>query len=255
MELLNIKINNNLKKTIETISNNTFNLNDIDKKKIGYYNIYHKKWIKKNNKYIDVVNKIIDEINLNSLEKINIDDILYIGYIYSFPNCDNQTFHYDYSNKSETYFIPLTDLTDKNGTEYLSFKDPLKNISNFNILNNINNKYSSKNDIVKYLSENKINENEYDFKIYNTNAYSLYKLPKNIFHRGKINETNKIRIILQLVIIKDKEYINNIDVSELISDAELDDSFSLKNNTYFISFNEENFDKTPKRTIYFNFCK
>jgi hypothetical protein len=251
MELYTKSINSELKKTIENISNNIFsNISNIDKRKIGYYNIYHSKWDSdKNNKYIDLIKNIIYEINSNNInENIEINKILYTGFIYSFPDCNDQRFHYDYSNKSETYFIPLINLTHENGTEFLSFHNLENNKKYVDLLNKINNKYLSKDDIIKYLLENNIDETEYEFKIYNCDAYSLYKLPKNIFHRGKKNTSDKIRIILQLVIINDTDYISNILSDELIINAELDDNNSLKdiNTFYLLKFNEK-FLKLSKR--------
>ena len=121
MELLNSCIDNNLKKELNEISNILFNSNNLlNRNKIGYFNIYHNLWNEeKNNKYIDFINKIINQINISDkFENIKLNSILYAGFIYSFPNCNNQNFHYDYSNKSKTYFLPLKDLTDLNVTEF-----------------------------------------------------------------------------------------------------------------------------------------
>ena len=170
-------------------------------------------------------------------ENIDINSILSAGFIYSYPNCDNQLFHYDYANKTKTYFIPLSDLTDLNGTEYLSFYDTENNEKYLNLLTKINNKFLLKDDVIKYLTENNVKKSEYEIKIYNSNAYSLYKLPNNILHRGKTNETNDVRILFQLVVTNDNTYFKNMLIDEIIFDAELDDNTS--NKFYLLKFNDK----------------
>jgi len=156
-------------------------------------------------------------------------------------------FHFDYYNKSETYFIPFVDLTDQNGTEMIIFKDSQDFEKNSTLLNSINYIYLEKEDIIKYLAENNIDNSKYEFKIHNTNAYSLYKLPKHVFHRGKKNETNKLRILFQLVTIEDAKYIDNVADDDLIIDAELDDDYSKKDmKSYLLKFNNK-FLKLSKR--------
>jgi len=257
MEIINNSINNQLILLLEKTSKDIFNSINVDKTKIGYYNIYHNKWSQeKNNKYIDLIDKIITEIYQNESNFIIKDKILYAGFIYSFPDCDTQMFHFDYANKSETYFIPLLDLTDQNGTEFLAFNNTIDYKNNFEILNNINNKYLSKDDVKKYLFENNINETEYIFKIHNTNAYSLYKLPKNVLHRGKKNETDKLRVLFQLVTIEDTKYIENILSDEIILNAQLDDNYSIKdlNKFYLLKFNNK-FLKLSKRGKNYNYSE
>ena len=57
------------------------------------------------------------------------------------PNCDNQLFHIDYEGNVETFFIPLVDLTDDYGNEYLKFKNLKDNAKYFDTLSSINYQY------------------------------------------------------------------------------------------------------------------
>jgi hypothetical protein len=139
MEILTNKVSSNIIEILENLRKNIFdiNLSKLCEKKIGYINFYHKTW--ENNKYLGEINQIIEIINKSDLNnKIDFNKILYSGFIYSFPNCDNQNFHYDYSNKTTTYFIPLVKLTNLNGTEYLYFTDKNDYIKYSNLLLDIN---------------------------------------------------------------------------------------------------------------------
>ena len=245
MELIKCKINNNIELILKNLKLSIFdkNIHRINIAKIGYFNIYHKKWDSfKNNIFYKEISLILNEINENiNKDKINFNNLLYAGFIYSFPNCDNQKFHFDYSNNSITYFIPLNDITDLNGTEYLFFKEAENYNKYLKILNKINNCYSSKVDIENYLKQNNINNNLFNFKIYNGSKFCLYKLPNNIFHRGKVNETKEIRIMFQITILNNNDYLKNIINYDLIKDAELDDNYSLNilNKLYFIKYNNK----------------
>ena len=86
-----------------------------------------------------------DESNIFRLDSEKYD-LFYFGFIQSLPKCDNQLFHIDYFDKTITYFIPMIELTDLNGTEYVEFN----NYSNS--LLDISNKYLYKKDIINYLS-------------------------------------------------------------------------------------------------------
>lgn len=238
MELLAPLINNNIINNIKNLKNAIFdkNISKFYEKKIGYCNIYHNNWdLSKNAIHLNEVNSIIDEINnhVGLVNKIDLKNVLYAGFIYSFPNCENQKFHYDYLCKTTSYFIPLTKLTNSNGTEYLTFFNKDDNDKNVNVLLNVNNEYTSYKDIDDYLLKNNIDKHSsYEYKIFNTDQFSLYKLPNNLFHRGKTNETNEVRIIFQIAVINninETKYTKYILDDEIIKDAELDDSNLYKN--------------------------
>lgn len=212
---INYNLKNKLKELVKEINFNELN------KKINYVNIYHSSWSNKiNNKNINFINLVTDEIG--PLE-FNNQYILRAGFLNSVPKCDNQFFHIDYSGRTETYFIPLTDLTNNNGTEYLSFKNKDNYKKYYNLLLSLSNKYLNKEDICEQLEKNNIKRDEYDFIIYNCNAYSLYKLPNYVLHRGKTNETNEIRTIFQLVTSNNINDAKLILLKETVNDAELDE--------------------------------
>jgi hypothetical protein len=179
--------------------------------KINYINLYHKDW--KNNKYDNFIDKL--RLESESIDNSFIDyDLHYFGFIQSYPNCDNQHFHIDYFGQSITYFIPLTELTDLNGTEYLLDID---NKISPKILLSISNKYINRYEII-----NALKNYNFKFKYANANKYSLIELPSNVLHRGRKNETNKNRIMFQMIFTKKG---SNIDImsDHFINDAELDD--------------------------------
>jgi hypothetical protein len=208
------KYNNELFNQIKIIFNETKSKIDLlGKIKIGYTNIYHNKW--KINKYAFLLDLIEKETTMKK------DRIVSYGFIRSMPNCDNQLFHIDYEGNVETFFIPLVDLTDDNGNEYLKFKNLKDNAKYFDTLSSINYQYIEKNDVIKALTEKCIDKNSYEFKIVNAIAGSLVHMQYFCFHRGKKNTSNKERVMFQIVILRNKNY--NIVDNEVFPDAELDE--------------------------------
>ena len=226
MDLLITKINDNIIKKLTTLKQNVFdkNLHKLVDKKIGYNTIYHNNWDpNKKNMFKSELNEIVNEINNYTNKKID-NNILHAGFIYSFPNCDNQTFHYDYlfKIKATTYFIPFTKITNLNGTEYLYFEDPTDHDKYADLLLLINNQYTQKSDLDKYLQ---LLNTSYEFKIFNAAPFSVYTL-NNIFHRGKINETNDLRVVFFISTvdnISDLTYSQFIMDNEIVTNAEIDD--------------------------------
>jgi hypothetical protein len=200
-------------------------------KKYDYY------FSKKNN-HINYINLFQKNLNLQkydyllnylkkikSIEKsISKNNILYYGLIVSQPNNDNQYYHIDYRGKSITYFIPLCDINDTNGTEYLYFYDNKNYEKYFNLFLNITHEYKERDDLIKFLeTKNLFYKKDYELKIVNCKAYSLIHLPHNVFHRGKTNESGKKRIMFQLTL--ELEPINFIQNQEFIPIAEEDEKY------------------------------
>jgi hypothetical protein len=150
-------------------------------------------------------------------------NILYYGFIISQPNNKNQYFHIDYKGKTITYFIPLVNLSNKNGTEYLYFYDSSYYMKYFHIFIDITKRYIDRNDVISYLEKyNLFNMKDYEFRFANAQAFSVLLLPYYVFHRGEINETNENRIMFQITLeIEPIEFIKN---EEFISIAEDDDN-------------------------------
>lgn len=192
-----------------------------NKKKINYINIYHKNWPK--NKEFFLKNLIDNEIKCKN--------IISFGFINSPINCQKQKFHLDYNSYTHTYFIPLIDLNDCNGTEYIQFYDTKINIKNVKNLLGISNKYLFKNDIINELKKIDLHLNkDYEFKYLNAKAFDVILMKNYIFHRGSKNRLNVNRVMFQIVCGINKN-VNIIDSVKII-DAELDEKDFCKETDY-----------------------
>jgi hypothetical protein len=121
--------------------------------KIGYTNIFHAAWSDEANaRYAPVLEGILDRINAREGGRLAARDVLNAGFIYAAPNNQRQTFHYDYGNTTDTYFLPLVELSDRNGTELLHFHDAAHYETHFPILDAINNRYTSADDVRAHLA-------------------------------------------------------------------------------------------------------
>ena len=186
---------------------------------INYINLYQKNLkLQKYDYLIDLINKI-DPIR-KDLENTN---ILYYGFIISQPSNETQHFHLDYRGQTLTYFIPLCDLTDKNGTEFLYFYDESNYTKYFDLFNDITHKYIEKNDLIEFL--NTINlkyKVDYEFRIANCEKNTLIKMPNYVFHRGKTNESDKVRIMFQITLeLKPVDFIQNMEFIEIAEEDEV----------------------------------
>jgi hypothetical protein len=185
---------------------------------INYINLYQKNlniarydYILEYLRNIEIIGKDITRYN-----------ILYYGFLVSQPNNKNQYFHLDYKGKSITYFIPTVDLTDKNGTEYLYFYDTSNYDKYFNLFLDITKQYIEKEKLIDFLETvGLIYMKDYEFRIANCSAYSIVRLPHNVFHRGKTNESGKNRIMFQITL--ELENIDFIKNEEIIPIAEEDE--------------------------------
>jgi len=169
-----------------------------DLKRIGYINLYHK------HSELTIDYSFIKNISLEINECIS--EILTIGIICAPPDCPEQPFHIDYDGKTSTYFIPLTDIDDDNGTEYADISR-LTNADIFELHNRII-----------------YDRNELKLKTFIVNApkYSLIKMDTMLLHRGQSNKKSKHRCMFQIVVCKIPDFIITSDV--LIPDAELDEN-------------------------------
>jgi len=181
---------------------------------INYINVYHKKW--KNKKQTD--NKLKKYID----EELKCPNIISFGYINAPPNCKKQKFHIDYGGYTNTYFIPLVELNDYNGTEYVNFFNEENNIKFQKKLLNISNKYLYKKDIIRELRLlGLIYKKDYNFKYINAEPFSILLMKNYIFHRGRKNQLNSNRIMFQIVCGIDKNV--NITDEVKIKNSELDE--------------------------------
>jgi hypothetical protein len=207
------EINNNYNKIKNEVYNNNKNIN--------YINVYHKDW--KNYKNNKILKNYIDK-------EISCENIITIGYISAPPDCNNQYFHLDYAAETTTYFIPLIELTDLNGTEYLNFYNKENNNKYKKLLLSISDKFIDKNEIIEYLKKyNLIYKKDYNFKYVNAKPYSIIFMDSYILHRGRKNITKNNRIMFQIVCGINKK-VNIID-KKIIKNSYLDeDKWCEKNN-------------------------
>jgi len=207
---------------------NIFNIHkdDLDKmcestnsNRIGYINIFHNKW---------VVNETTTELleKMSSFLNIDINKILTMNFLISKPNCKNQHYHIDYEGKTETFFIPLCELNDLNGTEIVEFNINPPNFY-FNKLLELSNTCYHTSELIEQFNNNNIIPATYTIKYINANAFSLIKIPYHLMHRGRMNETNSDRIMFSVVIAKEDYTITS---DKCVPDAELDEHMDIKNN-------------------------
>lgn len=215
MEVIDKKIDYELKKYIKENYVKVENILKKHNNKINYVNIYHRSW------NINNCEKIID--NLKNKYSFDTSKLISLGFISAPVNCDNQFFHIDYKGNTNTYFIPLIDLNNNNGTEYIEFDNKFYNINLLDKLNIISNIYLSQDDVVNHLSKIDVNPNTYKFKFLNCEKWCMVKLPYYCLHRGRTNNGFCDRIMFQIVFYKDDALNYNIPNEHYYDDAELDD--------------------------------
>lgn len=186
-----------------------------------HLNIYHQAWA---NPFKDKICKDI----LNILDKeysIKKGDVLSFGFISGQPDCKEQHFHIDYDGVTETYFIPLCELNDKNGTEYLQFNSSVQNISLFSKLKKIGNRFSSREGVSGYLTSLGVKNDDYKFKIANSQPFTMIYLPNYVLHRGTSNKSGFNKVMFQILISVVPG--GKIPEGVLYEDSELDEEESI----------------------------
>ena len=180
------------------------------------------KWTdEKNAKYqfvVDMLRKesqhIADNFDKNTLLQLNL--------ICAPPDCVDQVFHIDYLGDSISYFLPLVDLTDLNGTEYLYFFDSANYLKHFDLMLEMSEKYFNKDEAIAYMvSKGFVYQEDFCFKCANSPAYSIVEMPYYVYHRGQKNKTNKNRVMLNILLSRNNAY--NYPIDEVIMDSELDE--------------------------------
>ena len=182
-------------------------------RRIHHTNIYHKDW--NNNPSIKLLSILQDTY------KIDINKIISMGFISGQPGCMDQHFHIDYDGVTETYFIPLCEITEKNGTEYLKFNNPETNIKLFETIRHISDKYIKKEPIIECFDTLEIEHSNYNFEILKGQAYCLVHMPNYILHRGRCNRENYIKVMFQIVLAA----VDGANISSRVNfyDSELDE--------------------------------
>lgn len=193
MELVETSINNNLKNLILKAYHKIEKTLNQQNDRTHHLNFYHCNWDVKNDLSVQILKNLEKEYNIKS------KDVLSFGFISSQPECKDQHFHIDYKGVTHTYFIPLCDITDKNGTDYLEFKSSVKNISLFKDLKKIGDRFITREGVSGYLNSINVDPNEYTFKILNSPAFSLVYLPNYVLHRGTKNREEYIKVMFQII--------------------------------------------------------
>jgi len=214
MELITNKISLDLKKLIKLEFHKNFNLITEKNSRINHVNIFHKDWgctSQSSGKIISI---------LQNDYSIDPNCIVSLGFINSQINSYNQHFHIDYEGKTETYFIPLIDLTDVNGTEYVEFINREYNINILEELVEITDKFINRDQITKYFNSKNITS--YKFKYLNGAKLSMVKMPYYLFHRGQSNQGTKDRTMFQIIISKTSNCVVSPEIK--VMDSELDEN-------------------------------
>jgi hypothetical protein len=191
-------------------------------KKINHINIYHRHWDEyRNSQHRDFLSRMLEE-----LPHIPQENLLYAGFICAPHDCDAQLFHLDYFGQTDSYFVPMVDLNSSNGTEYLHFFEPERHLSHFDVLRSISNNYDQQEQLAHDLAQHDLQwHRDFEFRIHQSPAYSLYHLPHNILHRGQKNRSGKDRVLFQMV--TSSHPINDIQDDWHIKDSELDEELNI----------------------------
>jgi len=213
MKLITNKINENLKQQIKLKFKTVENLIKENNNRINHINIFHRDW--KTNDCQNLINIIKNDYNINT------EKLISLGFITSQKNCHDQHFHIDYNGTTETYFIPLIDLTDCNGTEYVEFKNDDFNLEILDKLISINDTFILRNELEQELKKMGINKETYEIKILNSNKWGMVYMPNYLFHRGQSNKGGIDRTMFQIVLeVKPNAIVSN---QIKINDSELDE--------------------------------
>jgi ferredoxin len=188
---------------------------------INHKLFYCNQWDASRNKHTYLLDMLRNECDrLRILMEEN--TLLQINYICAPPDCTDQLFHIDYLGDSISIFIPLVDLSDLNGTEYMYFYDEKNYLLFFDLMLEMSDKYFTKNEAIEYMtSKGFIYETDYCFKCANACAYSIIEMPYYVYHRGQKNKTNHNRIMLNILFSRNNAYEYPID--EVIEDSEVDE--------------------------------
>jgi len=221
MEIIKAQVSQNLKAALQTLDIDYFmkSSNNLINHRVFYCN----KWTEEQNKVgIPILNALKEECE-HLKNVFNTHTLIQINIINAPPDCNNQLFHIDYQGDSESYFIPLVELSDLNGTEYLYFYDTENYKRYYEHELYMSDHYLSKEDIVAYLTNTlglKINV-DFVFKCANSDPYALLFMPYYVYHRGQKNKTSTNRLMLNILFSIGNKF--NYPIEEYILDAEIDE--------------------------------
>jgi len=121
-------------------------------------------------------------------------ELVYVQFINSYPDNDDQFYHIDYQGDSVSYFIPLVDINELNGTKYLSFVDKENYKKHYEFFLKVSDLILNDEDVITKLKEHNLHYGvDYTFETISANAFGIIELPNYCFHRGQKNKTNVVR--------------------------------------------------------------
>ena len=186
---------------------------------INHKLLYCNKWSE--NKYEYLVDLLKNESPYLKTTFEN-NTLLQINFINAPPDCNDQLFHIDYLGDSISFFIPLVELSDLNGTQYLFFYDKENYVKYFPLMLEMSDKYFNNPEAKEYMdSKGFIYGVDYEFRCANSDKYALIEMPNYVYHRGQKNKTNHNRIMLNILLSINNEYEYPTD--EVITDSEIDE--------------------------------
>ena len=218
MEQLSLSLSTEEIEMLETLYNQYKREFNIESKRVQIVNLFHSQ----NRLLPETENKTLIEF-CKKLNIINGYSLTQIALIASTPDCEYQAYHLDYEGESQTIFIPLVDITDENGTEYIHFFDKKDYIKYFDFFNKISYNYITNQSLKERLEKEfgLILNKHYCFKIVNAKRYDVLFMPHYCFHRGKKNETKSIRPMYNIAFFRD---VARMGVDFYVPDAELDET-------------------------------
>ena len=226
MEVIERIVSDELKQALQKLNLNYFN--NSNNNLINHRVFYCNKWNDDDNKtgllVLELLKKECDHLK-NSFKN---NTLIQLNIINAPPDCNSQLFHIDYQGDSASYFIPLVELSDLNGTEYLHFYDKKKYIQFYSTFLSMSDNYLDKKDIIEYF-KNKHDLNldvDFTFKCANSEPYALLYMPYYVYHRGQKNKTNTNRLMLNILFSVGNNF--SYPIEEYILDSEIDEEARYK---------------------------
>jgi hypothetical protein len=225
MELIQSKVSDALKQALQELNNTYFSsyFNSSTNNLINHRVFYCNKWSEEENKkgllILELLKKECDHLK----DSFTNHTLIQLNIINAPPDCNTQLFHIDYQGDSASYFIPLVDLSDLNGTEYVYFFNEEHFIKYYHTLLQMSDNYLDKTEIIEYLSSKHglIVDVDFTFKCANSNPYALLYMPYYVYHRGQKNKTNTNRLMLNILFSIGDKF--SYPIEEYILDSEIDE--------------------------------
>jgi hypothetical protein len=119
-----------------------------------------------------------------------------VGFLQSPPLCGDQTWHLDFDGTTENIFVPLTRVTDLNGTEYVTFEDDFDQLNVELLVDNFGDAsvIKTKDELGLHELPPRLFDREFKKQRLNCEPYTVVHLPHWVLHRGVNNGADHDRI-------------------------------------------------------------